>query len=154
MLELIHFSPHISRTKRHNIYFSLCQNMYYFPSKASEEILPNEPEDYRPPAELYPYLTNAGEIYEGEKSVFNCWKEPEYLHDWMPYSAEQLLSACMPSVTFQTIGGPSTLTASSQQTLTILQWIISQSFSLYLLNNWSHPTATAASLCPFTWTHR
>lgn len=72
MLELIHFSPHISRTKRHNIYFSLCQNMYYFPSKASEEILPNEPEDYRPPAELYPYLTNAGEIYEGEKSVFNC----------------------------------------------------------------------------------
>nr|XP_033490210.1 transcription factor PU.1a isoform X2 [Epinephelus lanceolatus] len=36
---------------------------------ASEEILPNEPENYRPPAELYPYLTNVGEIYEGETTT-------------------------------------------------------------------------------------
>lgn len=35
--------------------------------KDSEGIIPNESEDYRPPAELYPYLTNVAEIYEGEK---------------------------------------------------------------------------------------
>lgn len=32
-------------------------------------MIPNEPENYRPPADLYPYLTNVGEIYEGE----NIW---------------------------------------------------------------------------------
>ncbi|XP_077372225.1 transcription factor PU.1a [Festucalex cinctus] len=31
---------------------------------ASEEILQSEPESYRAPAELYPYLTNAGDVYE------------------------------------------------------------------------------------------
>lgn len=36
--------------------------------KPSEEIIPNQPESYRPPAELYPYLTNVGEIYDGEKT--------------------------------------------------------------------------------------
>lgn len=38
---------------------------------ASEEIIPNEPEDYRPPAELYPYLTNVGEIYEDHRWTFH-----------------------------------------------------------------------------------
>lgn len=35
--------------------------------KDSEGIIPNESEDYRPPAELYPYLANVAEIYEGEE---------------------------------------------------------------------------------------
>lgn len=39
--------------------------------KDSEGIIPNESEDYRPPAELYPYLTNVAEIYEGEKPPQN-----------------------------------------------------------------------------------
>ncbi|XP_036963405.1 transcription factor PU.1a [Acanthopagrus latus] len=43
----------------------------YVISPASEEILPNEPEDYRPPAELYPYLTNAGEIYEDQRWTYH-----------------------------------------------------------------------------------
>lgn len=36
--------------------------------KASEENVPYAPEIYRPPAELYPYLTTVGEIHEGEWS--------------------------------------------------------------------------------------
>ena len=40
----------------------------------SEGIIPNEPESYRPPTELYPYLTNVGEIYEGEMIGFNSSK--------------------------------------------------------------------------------
>lgn len=32
----------------------------------SEEVIPNEPENYRPPAELYPYL-NVGDIYEDHR---------------------------------------------------------------------------------------
>ena len=34
-------------------------------------MISNEPENYRPPTELYPYLTNVGEIYEGEMTWFN-----------------------------------------------------------------------------------
>lgn len=45
-------------------------NQTFYP-KAPEEIIPNEPESYRPPAELYAYLTNVGEIYEGEKIGVN-----------------------------------------------------------------------------------
>nr|XP_020479754.1 transcription factor PU.1-like isoform X2 [Monopterus albus] len=41
------------------------------PPKSSEEIIPNEPENYRPPAELYPYLTNVGEIYEDHRWTFH-----------------------------------------------------------------------------------
>lgn len=40
--------------------------------KDSEGIIPTESEDYRPPAELYPYLTNVAELYEGEKPQHNC----------------------------------------------------------------------------------
>lgn len=40
--------------------------------KDSEGIIPNESEDYRPPAELYPYLTNVAELYEGEKPPHSC----------------------------------------------------------------------------------
>lgn len=43
----------------------------FSPPKPSEDVIPNEPESYRPPAELYPYLTNVGEIYEGEKTSFS-----------------------------------------------------------------------------------
>ncbi|XP_045893243.1 transcription factor PU.1a [Micropterus dolomieu] len=43
----------------------------YVISSASEAITPNEPEDYRPPAELYPYLTNVGEIYEDHRWTFH-----------------------------------------------------------------------------------
>ncbi|XP_059191566.1 transcription factor PU.1a [Centropristis striata] len=43
----------------------------YVISSGSEEILPNEPENYRPPAELYPYLTNVGEIYEDHRWAFH-----------------------------------------------------------------------------------
>uniref|UniRef100_UPI003AAA4A5A transcription factor PU.1a n=1 Tax=Centroberyx gerrardi TaxID=166262 RepID=UPI003AAA4A5A len=39
----------------------------YVISSASEEIIPNEPEIYRPPAELYSYLSNVGEIYEDHR---------------------------------------------------------------------------------------
>lgn len=40
-------------------------------SPASEEINPNDSEDYRPPAELYPFLTNVGEIYEDHRWTFH-----------------------------------------------------------------------------------
>lgn len=36
--------------------------------KDSEGIIPNDSEDYRPPAELYPYLPNVAELYEGEET--------------------------------------------------------------------------------------
>uniref|UniRef100_UPI0037E97676 transcription factor PU.1a n=1 Tax=Semicossyphus pulcher TaxID=241346 RepID=UPI0037E97676 len=39
-------------------------------SSSPEEILPNGPEDYRPP-ELYPFLTTAGEIYEDHRWAFH-----------------------------------------------------------------------------------
>ncbi|XP_035858711.1 transcription factor PU.1a [Sander lucioperca] len=42
----------------------------YVISSASEEIIPNEPQTYRPPAELYPYL-NVGEIYEDHRWTFH-----------------------------------------------------------------------------------
>lgn len=51
--------------------FSLSVIKSHFSSpKSAEEIIPNEPEHFRPPAELYPYLTNVGEIYEGEENKF------------------------------------------------------------------------------------
>lgn len=40
--------------------------------KDSEGIIPNESEDYRPPVELYPYLANVAELYEGEKAAHHC----------------------------------------------------------------------------------
>lgn len=40
-------------------------------SPAPEEINPNEPKDYRPPAELYPFLTNVGEIYDDHRWTFH-----------------------------------------------------------------------------------
>ncbi|XP_056906831.1 transcription factor PU.1a isoform X1 [Takifugu flavidus] len=39
--------------------------------KDSEGIIPNESEDYRPPAELYPYLANVAEIYEDHRWPFH-----------------------------------------------------------------------------------
>lgn len=70
----------------------------------------------------------------------------DHLQSYIPTSP--MWGRCM-----KTIDGPSTLSVSSQRTLRILHWIPSQSFSLCLPNNWYNPTATAASLCPFTWTH-
>lgn len=43
----------------------------YSISSASEELVPNEPDNYRPPAELYPYLTTVGEIYEDHRWTFH-----------------------------------------------------------------------------------
>ncbi|XP_023128584.1 transcription factor PU.1-like isoform X2 [Amphiprion ocellaris] len=40
-------------------------------SPASEEIIPAEPENYRPPVELYPYLSTVGEIYEDHRWTFH-----------------------------------------------------------------------------------
>ncbi|XP_068595586.1 transcription factor PU.1a [Brachionichthys hirsutus] len=44
-------------------------------STTSEEIIPqinpNEREDFRPPAELYAYLSNVGDIYEDHKCTFH-----------------------------------------------------------------------------------
>ncbi|XP_034736036.1 transcription factor PU.1a [Etheostoma cragini] len=42
----------------------------YVIASASEEIIPNEPQNYRPTAELYPYL-NVGEIYEDHRWTFH-----------------------------------------------------------------------------------
>ncbi|KAM3870570.1 transcription factor PU.1a [Diretmus argenteus] len=45
---------------------------------ASEDIIPCEPEIYRPPAELYSYLTNVGEIYEGNHfTELQCVSAPQ-----------------------------------------------------------------------------
>lgn len=38
---------------------------------ASEDIIPGEPENYRPPVELYPYLSTVGEIYEDHRWAFH-----------------------------------------------------------------------------------
>ncbi|KAF7663253.1 hypothetical protein LDENG_00215560 [Lucifuga dentata] len=35
------------------------------------EIVPNEPEAYRSPVELYPYITNVGEIYEDHRLTYH-----------------------------------------------------------------------------------
>ncbi|XP_011605956.1 transcription factor PU.1a isoform X2 [Takifugu rubripes] len=43
----------------------------YVMSSDSEGIIPNESEDYRPPAELYPYLANVAEIYEDHRWAFH-----------------------------------------------------------------------------------
>ncbi|TKS73562.1 Transcription factor PU.1 [Collichthys lucidus] len=43
----------------------------YVISPASEDVIPNEPADYRAPAELYPYLTNPEEIYEDHRWSFH-----------------------------------------------------------------------------------
>ncbi|KAM6937992.1 transcription factor PU.1a [Xenentodon cancila] len=40
-------------------------------SSASEEIISNEPENYRPPLDLYPYLSGVGEIYEDHRWVLH-----------------------------------------------------------------------------------
>ncbi|KAL7403335.1 hypothetical protein ABVT39_027862 [Epinephelus coioides] len=67
---------------------------------ASEEILPNEPENYRPPAELYPYLTNVGEIYEDHRWTFHSERvQPtdfenspvNHLVELQPVSPQQLV---------------------------------------------------------------
>nr|QRZ60168.1 transcription factor PU.1a [Tetraodon nigroviridis] len=49
-------------------------------TKDSEGILPNESEDYRPPAELYPYLTNVAELYEDHRWSFHSERilPPDY----------------------------------------------------------------------------
>ncbi|XP_069384278.1 transcription factor PU.1a isoform X2 [Paralichthys olivaceus] len=43
----------------------------YVMSSPSEAIIPNESENFRPSAELYPYLTNVGEIYEDHRWTFH-----------------------------------------------------------------------------------
>lgn len=58
----------------HSTVIPLTSILFSLTPKAPEGIIPNEPEEYRPPAELYTYLTNMGEIYEGEKTQPNCLK--------------------------------------------------------------------------------
>ncbi|XP_074488801.1 transcription factor PU.1a isoform X1 [Sebastes fasciatus] len=71
----------------------------YVISPASEEILPNEPETYRPPAELYPYLT-VGEIYEDHRWAYHSERvQPtdfenspvNHLIELQPVSPQQLV---------------------------------------------------------------
>ncbi|KAM3609759.1 uncharacterized protein V6R79_019888 [Siganus canaliculatus] len=54
----------------------------YVISPASEEMNPSKPEDYRPSAELYPYLTNVGEFYEDERWNFHSERvqPPDFDH--------------------------------------------------------------------------
>ncbi|CAJ1056502.1 transcription factor PU.1a isoform X1 [Xyrichtys novacula] len=65
-------------------------------SPASEEINPNDSEDYRPPVEMYPFITNLGEIYEDfENSPVNHLTElqsvsPQQLIQPYRYSNEPL----------------------------------------------------------------
>ncbi|XP_013869040.1 transcription factor PU.1a isoform X2 [Austrofundulus limnaeus] len=40
-------------------------------ASASEEIISHEPESYRPPVDLYPYLSGVGEIYEDHRWAFH-----------------------------------------------------------------------------------
>ncbi|KAM7414746.1 hypothetical protein PAMA_019518 [Pampus argenteus] len=44
---------------------------YVISPASSENIIPNEPDNYRTPAELYPYITNVGEIYEDHRWTFH-----------------------------------------------------------------------------------
>lgn len=85
--------------------------------KDSEGIIPNESEDYRPPVELYPYLTNVAELYEGEKppqdAVPRCGR-PQCVHVSCP---------C------QITGGASPLSASCLRTTIIPQSATSPSSS-------------------------
>ncbi|CAN9499407.1 unnamed protein product [Ophioblennius macclurei] len=68
-------------------------------SPASEGI-PSESENYRPPAELYPYLSNVGEIYEDQRWTFHTEQgQPSdfenspmnRLTDLQPVSPQQLI---------------------------------------------------------------
>lgn len=43
----------------------------YVTASTSDGVLPNEHEDYRPPAELYPCLANVGDIYEDHRWSFH-----------------------------------------------------------------------------------
>lgn len=43
----------------------------YVISSASEEIIPNQPENYRPHVELYPYLSSVEEIYDDPRWAFH-----------------------------------------------------------------------------------
>lgn len=127
-----------NKSKMKKIGITCNRVMFTQTMKDSEGIIPNESEDYRPPAELYPYLTNVAELYEGEK--------PPQSH------AVAVTSVFTPSVTVQTTGGASTLSASCRQTTIIPQWATSRSSSLCPINSWYHRTAMAARLWPFTWT--
>lgn len=69
-------------------------------SSASEDINPNESEGYRPPIELYPYLSSVGEIYEDHRWVFHSeqvqptdFENPPVnrLTDLQPVSPQQLI---------------------------------------------------------------
>ncbi|XP_069564312.1 transcription factor PU.1a [Brachyistius frenatus] len=43
----------------------------YVISVASEEMIPHESESYRPPVELYPYLSSVGDLYEDHRWTFH-----------------------------------------------------------------------------------
>lgn len=47
-----------------------CTIAYFLSPKASEEIIQSESESCRAPAELYPYLTNVGDVYEGKTMIW------------------------------------------------------------------------------------
>ncbi|XP_005450898.1 transcription factor PU.1a isoform X2 [Oreochromis niloticus] len=46
------------------------QHLIFPPQKASEEVIANEAENYRPSVELYPYLTGVGEICDERRWTF------------------------------------------------------------------------------------
>lgn len=105
--------------------FEITCNLVMFTQtmKDSEGIIPNDSEDYRPPAELYPYLPNVAEIYEGKETPTG------------PSHTEAVTSVFTTSVPVQITGGPSILSASSRQTSIIPQRATSRSSSLCPINS-------------------
>ncbi|CAK6961516.1 transcription factor PU.1a [Scomber scombrus] len=73
----------------------------YVISSASEEMISNEPENYRPPTELYPYLTNVGEIYEDHRWAFHSERVQPTDFDHSPVNHLTELQAVSPQLLTQ-----------------------------------------------------
>lgn len=72
-------------------------------SAASEEMIPSEPEPFRPPTELYPYLASVGDIYEEHRWTYHSERVPppdfensavNHLAELQSVSAHQLIAPC------------------------------------------------------------
>ena len=109
---MVMFDLTLSAQRDSNFTFCVTKSQFS-PPKASEEVIPNEPGSYRPPAELYPYLTNVGELYEGERTLTEQLKRAQITHHIPPTAST--------SVTFQTTDGPSTRSTASRLTLRTLR---------------------------------
>ncbi|XP_028285859.1 transcription factor PU.1-like [Parambassis ranga] len=68
----------------------------YVISPASEGIIPNEPETYRPPAELYPYLSSVEDIYDDHRWAFHPERAPPPDFDNSPVNHLTELQAVSP----------------------------------------------------------